>query len=44
MGNTEKFFIQNNNIKLEAEYFKSSSNTSPAVIICHPHPQFLGIL
>jgi alpha/beta superfamily hydrolase len=44
MGNTENFFIQNNDIKLEAEYFKSGSDTFTAVIICHPHPQFLGIL
>jgi len=36
---TEKLFINNNDIKLEAEYFESSSDTTSAVIICHPQPQ-----
>ena len=39
---SEKLFINNNEIKLEAEYFESSSDTTSAVIICHPHPQFGG--
>ena len=43
MGNTEKFFVQNNDVQLEAEYFESRSDPSSTIIICHPHPQFLGI-
>ena len=39
MGNSENFFIPNNDIQLEAEYYESSSNKSSAVLICHPHPQ-----
>ena len=39
----EKLFIQNNEIKLEAEYSQSELNIDkPIVLICHPHPQFLG--
>ncbi|MFX0187468.1 MAG: alpha/beta hydrolase [Candidatus Hodarchaeota archaeon] len=42
MVETEKFFIENNGIKLEAEYFQSNSDKTSAVLICHPHPQFGG--
>jgi len=38
----ENFFISNKDIKLEAEYYQSSSNKESATIICHPHPQFGG--
>ena len=43
MGNTENIFVQNNDVQLEAEYFESRLDSSSAIIICHPHPQFLGI-
>jgi len=44
MCGTEKIFINNNEIKLEAELFLSSAeNLHKATLICHPHPQFLGI-
>ena len=43
MVEIEKLFINNNHIKLEAEYFQSSlNNTKPSILICHPHPQFGG--
>jgi len=43
MVETEKKFIPNGEIKLEAEYFLSRSNTkNPVVLICHPHPQYGG--
>lgn len=42
MAKTEKLYITNNDIKLEAEYYQSNSNISPAVIITHPHPQMGG--
>ncbi|MFX1311295.1 MAG: alpha/beta hydrolase [Promethearchaeota archaeon] len=43
MVEIEKIFINNNTIKLEAEYFQSSlHNTKPSILICHPHPQFGG--
>lgn len=40
---TEKLFIPNSEIKLEAEFFQSKSGKlKPIVLICHPHPQFGG--
>ncbi|MFX1385758.1 MAG: alpha/beta hydrolase [Promethearchaeota archaeon] len=43
MVKKEIFFIKNNDVTLEAEYFGSKSNTkNPAVLICHPHPQYGG--
>jgi len=40
---TEKLFISNSEIKLEAEFFQSKSGKlKPIVLICHPHPQFGG--
>ena len=41
MLDTEKLFIQNDEIRLEAEFFNSSSDKTSTVLICHPHPQFL---
>jgi alpha/beta superfamily hydrolase len=43
MVGKENLFIENNEIKLEAEYYESSSKKDIAIIICHPHPQFLGV-
>lgn len=44
MRGTEKIFINNNEIRLEAELFlPSSENLLIATLVCHPHPQFLGI-
>ena len=42
MVDIERLFIQNNDVKLEAEYFQSISNKTSAFLICHPHPQFGG--
>ncbi len=44
MVETEKIFITNNDIKLEAEYFQSSSNKTFGILLCHPHPQFGGTM
>ena len=41
MVGLEKFFIKNEDIKLEAEFYQSISEKSSTVLICHPHPQFL---
>jgi alpha/beta superfamily hydrolase len=43
MVDLEKIFIENDDIKLEAEFFPSNSNEKNAVLICHPHPQFLKV-
>lgn len=42
MVKTEKFFVENNGVKLEAEYYQTSFDKILAVLICHPHPQFGG--
>lgn len=42
MVEIESFFIDNEEIKLEAEFFQSSSDQTSAVLVCHPHPQFGG--
>lgn len=43
MLKTEKLFIKNNDIKLEAEYFQSNTNTLESIaLLVHPHPQFGG--
>jgi alpha/beta superfamily hydrolase len=40
---SEKIFILNNEIKLEAEFFQSKSGKErPVTLICHPHPQYGG--
>jgi len=38
----ENFFVSNKDVKLETEYYQSTSNKTSAIIICHPHPQFGG--
>jgi len=38
----EMLFINNDDIKLEAEYFQSNSEKASAILIVHPHPQFGG--
>lgn len=42
MVETEKFFINNDDIKLETEFFQSRSYQSLVVLVTHPHPQFGG--
>lgn len=42
MVETEKIFIDHDDIKLEAEFYQSSSDGNYAILICHPHPQFGG--
>ncbi|MFX1571224.1 MAG: alpha/beta hydrolase [Promethearchaeota archaeon] len=45
MVSIDKLFIDNYEIKLEAEYFQSTSHTTkPTVLICHPHPQYGGTM
>ena len=44
MRSTEKIFINNNDIRLETEFFPTSEENFPiATLVCHPHPQFFGI-
>ena len=44
MRGTEKIFVNNNELKLEAELFQSSvENLLIAALVLHPHPQFFGI-
>jgi len=38
----ENFFISNKDIKLEAEYFQSTSVSKSVILVFHPHPQFGG--
>jgi alpha/beta superfamily hydrolase len=35
----EKLFIDNEDIKLEAEYYESNTDKKSGIVICHPHPQ-----
>ncbi|MHA1914988.1 MAG: alpha/beta hydrolase [Promethearchaeota archaeon] len=43
MVELDHLFIENNDIKLEAELFQSkSTNKNLFVLICHPHPQYGG--
>ena len=42
MIDMEKLFIDNEDIKLEAEYFESSTDQTSAVLVAHPHPQYGG--
>ena len=44
MRGTEKIFIDNSDIRLEAELYLSNAENLPIVtLICHPHPQFYVI-
>jgi alpha/beta superfamily hydrolase len=38
----ENFFISNKDIRLEAEYFQSTSENKSVILVFHPHPQFGG--
>jgi alpha/beta superfamily hydrolase len=43
MVEKENLFIENNEIRLEAEYFISKCKIEkPVFLICHPHPQYGG--
>ncbi len=43
MVKIDKLFVKNNEIKLEAECYQSSSRANkPPILLCHPHPQFGG--
>lgn len=39
MVENEKFFINNDEIKLEAEFYESKTDKKSGIVICHPHPQ-----
>ena len=39
MIDMEKLFIDNEDIKLEAEFYESKTDKKAAIVICHPHPQ-----
>ena len=44
MRGIEKIFVSNSDIKLETELFLSKKESSSfATLVCHPHPQFLGM-
>ena len=42
MVEIKKLFISNNDIKLEAEFFRSNSHQTIAVLLLHPHPMYGG--
>jgi len=44
MVETNKIFVSNENIKLEAEYYQSTQGRSPEVLITHPHPDYGGTM
>lgn len=44
MENTETLFIENQQMKLESEYFESDSDNSRAVLLTHPHPGYGGTM
>jgi hypothetical protein len=44
MRETNKFFVSNEYVKLEAEFYQSSQKQSPAVLVLHPHPDFGGTM
>ncbi len=44
MRGIDKIFINNGDIRLEAELYLSNAENLPIVtLVCHPHPQFYGI-
>lgn len=38
----EKLFINNQDVKIEVEYFRSSHDQTIGVLLVHPHPQYGG--
>ena len=39
MIDMEKLFIDNEDIKLEAEFYESITDKKSGIVVCHPHPQ-----
>ena len=39
MVGSEKLYIMNGDIELEAELWESKTDKTSAIIVCHPHPQ-----
>ncbi len=44
MKETEKLFIETEEVKLESEYFKSDTSKTPLVLLTHPHPGYGGTM